>query len=87
MIGREGQPSEASTTEEWMEFVNAVARLVRKEFPDKIITTNGYANRDTPPQGVGVEPNVSIMFAAIWADTLHALNDPRAGRPSATARC
>ena len=47
------------------------------EFPDRIVTTNGYANRNLPPEGVAIEPNVSIMFAAIWSDTLHAYDDPR----------
>ncbi|HEY7118943.1 MAG TPA: DUF4838 domain-containing protein [Tepidisphaeraceae bacterium] len=75
--GREGVPAEASVTEEWIGFVNAVAREVKKEFPDKIITTNGYANRNTPPVGVRPDENLGIMFAAIWCDTLHAYDDPR----------
>lgn len=77
ILGREGVPTEASTSEEWIGFVNAVARQVRAEFPDRIITTNGYANRNTPPEGVAIEPNVSIMFAAIWSDNLHAYDDPK----------
>ena len=66
-----------SVSEEWIEFVNAVAREVKKEFPDRIISTNGYANRNLPPQGVAIDPNLSIMFAAIWSDTLHAYDDPK----------
>lgn len=77
LLGREGAVDEVSASEEWFEFVNAIAREVRKEFPDRIISTNGYANRNTPPQGVTIEPNVDIMFAAIWSDTLHALDDPK----------
>jgi hypothetical protein len=75
--GREGVPAEASITEEWIEFVNGVTREVNKEFPDKIITTNGYANRTTPPFSVKPDKNLGIMFAAIWCDTLHAYDDPR----------
>ena len=75
--GREGVPAEASITEEWIDFVNGVAREVNKEFPDKIITTNGYANRTTPPFSVKPDKNLGIMFAAIWCDTLHAYDDPR----------
>jgi hypothetical protein len=75
--GREGVPAEASVSEEWIGFVNAVAREVAAEFPDRVITTNGYANRNTPPEGVPIEPNVGIMFAAIWSDTIHAYDDPR----------
>jgi hypothetical protein len=77
LVGRVGVPGELSVTEEWLTFVNAVAREVSKEFPSHIITTNGYANRNTPPQGLTLEPNVGIMFAAIWSDTLHAYDDPR----------
>jgi hypothetical protein len=77
LVGRLGVPAELSVTEEWLGFVNAVAREVGKEFPNHIVTTNGYANRNTPPQGLKLEPNVGIMFAAIWSDTLHAYDDPR----------
>ena len=77
LVGREGVPQEMSTTEEWIEWVNAVTREVNKEFPDKIISTNGYAARNMPPFGVKIDPNISIMFAAIWSDTLHAYDDPK----------
>jgi hypothetical protein len=76
-VGRLGVPTEVSCTEEWLDFVNAVAREVKKEFPRHVLTTNGYANRNTPPEGVNVDPNVWIMFAAIWSDTLHAYDNPR----------
>jgi hypothetical protein len=76
-VGRMGVPAEQSVTEEWMTFVNNVAREVKKEFPDRVIVTNGYANRNTPPIGMSVENNVWVMFAAIWSDTLHAYDDPR----------
>lgn len=75
--GREGVPAEASMSEEWITFVNAVAREVRQEFPDKLVTTNGYANRNTPPVGVRPSDGLGIMFAAIWSDTLHAYDDPK----------
>lgn len=77
LVGRLGVPAELSVTEEWLAFVNGVAREVHKDFPNHLITTNGYANRNTPPQGITLEPNVGIMFAAIWSDTLHAYDDPR----------
>jgi hypothetical protein len=76
-VGRLGVPTEVSCTEEWFDFVNAVAREVKKEFPRHVLTTNGYANRNTPPEGVAVDPNVWVMFAAIWCDTLHAYDNPR----------
>jgi hypothetical protein len=76
-VGRLGVPAELSVTEEWLTFVNRVARAVRRKYPHHVLTTNGYANRNTPPQGLKLEPNVWIMFAAIWSDTLHAYDDPR----------
>jgi len=75
--GREGEPTEVSISEEWFRFVNALVRQVKQEFPDRILTTNGYANRDTPPEGITLDPNLSIMSAAIWCDTLHAFDDPK----------
>jgi hypothetical protein len=77
LVGRAGVPAELSVTEEWLTFVNGVAREVGKEFPRHVLTTNGYANRNTPPVGFGPEKNVWIMFAAIWSDTLHAYDNPR----------
>ena len=76
LVGRTGVAAELSVSEEWLSFVNDVAHEVRKDFPQHLITTNGYANRNTPPLGVKLEPNVGIMFAAIWSDTLHAYDDP-----------
>jgi hypothetical protein len=75
--GREGVDNEVSASEEWFHFINAVAAEVKKEFPDRIISTNGYANRDIAPQGMKLDPNLCVMFAAIWADTLHSFDDPK----------
>jgi hypothetical protein len=75
--GREGVPGERSISEEWFGFMNRVAAEVAKEYPDFIITTNGYANRNTPPEGVTLHPNLAVMFAAIWSDLLHAYDDPK----------
>ncbi|MDQ3621697.1 MAG: DUF4838 domain-containing protein [Verrucomicrobiota bacterium] len=74
--GREGVAAEASISEEWMRFVNAVAAEVHKEFPEVYIAANGYANRDMPPQGVTLDKRIVVMFAAIWSCTLHAYDDP-----------
>jgi hypothetical protein len=77
LSGREGVAAEMSMSEEWFEFLNAVAREVKKEFPDRIITANGYANRNTPPVGVSLDPQLSVMFAGIWSDTLHSYDNPK----------
>ncbi|MHB0935210.1 MAG: DUF4838 domain-containing protein [Armatimonadota bacterium] len=75
--GRVGVASDMSTTEEWMEWVQKVAAAVYKEFPNHRITTNGYANRNVPPIGIKSDPEIWIMFAAIWSDTMHAYDNPR----------
>jgi len=75
-IGRFNDVRGSSTTEEWMQWVQRVAAEVYKEFPDRIISTNGYANRDTPPIGVTPDPKIWIMFAPIFCDTYHALDNP-----------
>ncbi len=77
LAGRMGVPAEMSASEEWLRWIDAVQKEVRKEFPDRFITTNGYANRNTPPLGVKFDPETPIMFAAIWADTIHAFDNPR----------
>jgi len=75
--GRIGVISELSITEEWMDWVQAVAKEVYKEFPDHFLIVNGYANRTDPPIGVTPDPKIWIMFAAIWSDTMHAYDNPR----------
>ena len=77
MIGRFNDPHGLSTTEEWMQWVQRVAGEVYKEFPDRFLSTNGYANRDTPPINLTPDPKIWIMFAAIFSDTYHAMDNPR----------
>jgi len=72
---RPGVPGEASITEEWLMFVNRVAAEVHKEFPEAYLATNGYANRNLPPEGVKLDDRMVIMFAAIWSCTLHGYDD------------
>jgi hypothetical protein len=73
--GRPGVAGEASITDEWLTFVNHVAGEVHKEFPQAYIATNGYANRNLPPEGVKLDDHMVIMFAAIWSCTLHGYDD------------
>ena len=77
LTGREGVIQERSISEEWFRFMNKVTEEVVKEYPDFIITTNGYANRNMPPEGVALHPNMGVMFAAIWSDLMHAYDDPK----------
>lgn len=74
--GRPGVPGEVSISEEWFAFVNKVIEEVHKEFPNAYIATNGYANRDIPPQGLKLNDHLVLMFAAIWSCTIHSHDDP-----------
>jgi hypothetical protein len=76
-IGREGDPRHASVSEEWFRFMNKVAEEVAGEYPDVFLATNGYHNRDMPPEGVKLHPNLAVMFAPIWSDRIHAYDDPK----------
>ncbi len=73
---------DSSASNEWFYFVNRILAEVNKEFPDHIVSTNGYANRDVPPEvppGVPFNPrgNLTVMFANICACTIHAYDDPK----------
>ncbi|MGA2864106.1 MAG: DUF4838 domain-containing protein [Verrucomicrobiota bacterium] len=69
---------EASISNEWFHFVNAILEEVNREFPDHWLVTNGYANRDIPPElgAFNRRGNLVVMFANICACTLHAYDDP-----------
>jgi hypothetical protein len=70
-----GDPSLSDT---WFRFVNAIATEVGKEFPDRWLLTNGYANRVRPPEGVeSLSPNIGIQSAMIASCTFHRIGDPR----------
>lgn len=67
----------SSTTNEWMYFVTNVLAKVNDEFPEFVITSNGYANRDIPPELNDLNPSntLAIMFANIAACTIHNYGD------------
>jgi len=70
-----GQPS---TSELWFRFANTVAAEVAKEFPDRWLFTNGYANRARPPEGIGpLSANLGIQSAMLDCCTFHPINDPK----------
>lgn len=67
-----------SLSDVWFRFANAVAKEVYKEFPDRWLFTNGYANRVRPPEGVGqLSPNLGIQSAMLDSCTLHSIGDPK----------
>ncbi len=74
--------AEYSMSNEWFYFVNRVMNGVNEEFPEYLVATNGYANRDIPPEmppDVEFNPrkNLVVMFANICACTIHAYDDPK----------
>lgn len=67
-----------SLSDLWFIFANRVAQEVYREFPERWILTNGYANRVRPPEGVGpLSPNLGIQSAMLSTCTLHRIDDPR----------
>lgn len=68
----------ASITNEWFYFVNRIAEEVHKEYPDHVVATNGYANRDMPPElpDFNRHNNLVTMFANIVACTIHDYDTP-----------
>jgi hypothetical protein len=67
---------EPSLSDSWFQFANSVAKEVYKEFPDRWLFTNGYANRVLPPEGVGsLSPNLGIQSAMLDTCTLHPIGD------------
>ena len=70
---------ESSTSQEWFYFVNQVLEGVHQEFPDHIIATNGYSNRELAPElpHFNRSKNLVVMFANISACTIHGYDDPR----------
>lgn len=65
---------EPSLSDIWFAFANRVASEVYKEFPERWLFTNGYANRVMPPEGVGpLSPNLGIQSAMLDTCTLHPI--------------
>ena len=83
LAGRLNVPTEVSISEEWFRFMNKVAELVAEDYPNALILTNGYSNRNIPPEGIELHPNLGVMYAAIWADVLHPYNSPKSWQTNA----
>ena len=67
-----------SLSEVWFQFSNRIASEVFKEFPDRWVLTNGYANRIRPPESIRkLSPNLGIQSALVGACTIHRIGDPR----------
>jgi len=67
-----------SLSDLWFRFANCIAQEVYKEFPDRWVLTNGYANRVRLPEGIAeFSPNLGIKSALIAACTLHPVGDKK----------
>lgn len=78
ITGFEGKGyGEPSLSDQWFEFANQIAKEVEKEFPDRWLLTNGYANRVRVPETIGkLSPILGIQSAMIASCTLHRIGDP-----------
>ncbi len=69
---------EPSYSDVWFRFANSVATEVHKEFPERWVLTNGYANRVRLPESLPkLSPNLGIQLATIHICSLHRIGDPR----------
>jgi len=46
----------------WFNFVNEVAKEIKKSHPDKLLGTLAYSTHTYPPEKVSLEPNVAVSF-------------------------
>jgi hypothetical protein len=56
-------------------FVNAIARDIAADYPDKLISTLAYQYTRTPPKHVEPEPNVTVRLCTIECDFAHPLDE------------
>ena len=65
-----------NTSARFLEFCNIVARAIRKDYPDKLVTMWAYWHTyQPPPKGFKAEPNVMVMVVN-QACHAHAIDDP-----------
>jgi len=63
-------------SEGFYRFLNAVAREVKKEFPDKWVTTTAYSGRIRPPEATVLSENISVHLALLGYAEHHRLDFP-----------
>ncbi|MFW6161876.1 MAG: DUF4838 domain-containing protein, partial [Planctomycetota bacterium] len=56
-------------------FVNAIARDIAEDYPDKLISTLAYQYTRTPPKHVRPEPNVCVRLCTIECDFARPLDE------------
>ncbi|NQT89498.1 DUF4838 domain-containing protein, partial [bacterium] len=65
---------EGSEAGPMIHFVNAIARDIAADHPDKLISTLAYQYTRTPPRHVRPEPNVTVRLCTIECDFAHPLD-------------
>lgn len=56
-----------------LHLANQVARELRKEFPDAVVTMYAYASHRLPPEKIKVEPNIEVQVAMGFNKTQYTL--------------
>lgn len=69
-------PQIQDITEGFYRFLDAVARVVAKEFPDRWVTTTAYSGRIRPPEGTRLADNISVHVALLGYDEHHRYDYP-----------
>ena len=59
-----------------LDFVNRVAKVVEKEFPDRFVGTLAYLHTRKPPKTIKARDNVQIQLCSIECCIVHALDNP-----------
>lgn len=68
---------EPSVSDVWFRFANTIAEEICKEFPERWVLTNGYANRVRLPESLPkLSPNLGIQLATIHICSFHRIGDP-----------
>ena len=66
---------EGATMGSLLQFVNAVADEVGREYPDRMISTLAYSDTAQPPKILRPRDNVQVMWCSIGTCFIHAYDD------------
>jgi len=69
-------PGVQDISEGFYRFLDAVARVVAKEFPDKWVTTTAYSGHIRPPEATVLADNISVHVALLGYASHHRFDFP-----------
>lgn len=69
-------PRVQDISEGFYKFLDQVARIVEKEFPDKWVTTTAYSGRIRPPEATTLNGNISVHVALLGYGEHHRYDFP-----------